>query len=235
MLEAVDRGDLDAIPNPSWEEKWSTWAPAAVQTYIASAAGFGPLSRSQVRALLQGLPPPPHGWTEAQTVLYEFEAIVGRMADDVDGKLFPANPTPAELAAWSDLRQHQLPSPFVDELKKTTGGLSVPTMAPQAPKPIHVPNWVPLVPKAAPPPPQGPKTKAGRPATGRASCEALVVAAEVILEAAAARGEVVSERQLAKRLVGTTVAGNWNEETIRRQLSGKVRTKMFKVKALRKL
>jgi hypothetical protein len=48
VVESVDRGDMGAVPDPSWEERWAAWEPDQVQRYINSAAGLGPLSTVQV-------------------------------------------------------------------------------------------------------------------------------------------------------------------------------------------
>ncbi len=219
MTDDDTRGNCGAEADRSWTEVWSQWQPERLQEYIASAATFGPLSVAQAAAIVQGLPPPPPGWPEPDTVLEEFASIVERLRDDVERGQMSSTPMPEELAAWCDARRHGLPSPFVDELAAQSSRVAAPPGgAPQSTQVIKLPAWVPLSNVAIAPVPT--KRKAGRPKTAEANHEALAAAATKRLMDLAAQGVSVSLEALARDFVGTPFAGGNGHATILRRLKG---------------
>ena len=230
MFDAADRGDLGAVPDPSWEERWSTWSIEAIQVHIAGAARYGLLSKVQVDALLQGLPPPSVGAEPTGCVLAEFEAIVCRFWQDVERNHVAGNPTPRELAAWANARGHSLPDPFLASLVEQArpyesadigtapGGFT-----------IALPRWAPLL--MADGPPEVQRHKVGRPKTADSVKEALVVEGRRIQMAAASQGRYLRLLDVAKELEGTPVAAAKCATGIKRALSGKLDVKKAKAKA----
>ena len=208
MANFLDRGDLDAVPDPSWNSQWACWAPWDIESYIAASAAVTVLTLDQAATLLQGLPPAFNGWPITKTVLAEFEGIVQRLRDDAGRGIISNAPTPEELAAWCDARRHPLPGCFFEALRKAAAS-NVPGPLKQSVKTIALPPWAaPLALAAAPPPPA---TRAvGRPRTAQPTHDALVKAADQLLMERAAAGVVTTLPEIAKLLACTPLsAGMW--------------------------
>lgn len=235
QMAMADRGDLGAVADPTWEERWAHWTPEAVQQQFADAAKYGVLGWAQVKALLQDLPPPPRGWPAPPTVLAGNEAIVERIGQDMARGDLSKAPTPEELAAWCDARAHNLPSTFVEALqaqralrRDVSGAGSY--AASQASVAIALPPWVPR--NVTVNPPTVPKRTRGRPKTSTASHDSVVAAGSEILWSAAARGEVMTLEQIANQLAGKSVAGAAVPATVLRLLKGKLDVRAAKAKAI---
>jgi hypothetical protein len=230
MTNPLDRGDNGAVPDPSWEGHWATWSNEAIQTHIAGAARYGVLSKVQIDALLQGLPPPSVGAEPTVCVLAECEAIVRRFWEDVARGHVSGTPTPRELAAWANARGHGLPDPFLVSLADQGQPPDAPDRG-EAPGggSIALPIWVPLV--LSDEPPELPPRKVGRPRTAQAVRQALVLEGRRILNAAAGGGRYLPLISVAQELEGTLVAGGKSVTGIKRVLSGKLDVKAAKAKA----
>lgn len=221
MSKEADRGDMGAIPDRSWEERWSTWSIESIQAHIAGAARYGVLSKVQVNALLQGLPPPSAGADLTGCVLAECEAIVDRFWQDAVQGLVSKTPTPRELAAWADARGHGLPDPFLATLFEQGQSLNTPATgtAPGGGS-ISLPAWARILPSGASS--TFHHRKAGRPRTGDASRQALVSAGRRVLVEAASKGNYLPLIEVAKQLEGTPVAAGKCATGIKRALSGQL-------------
>ena len=231
MADVLDRGDQGAVPDPSWEEHWSTWQPEAIQRRIAETASYGILGRVQVEAILQGLPPPNRGADATNTVLAEFQDVVDRFRQDVTRGCISRTPTPQELVAWANAMGHDLSQPFLSAIEAQAVKVGAPRVG-TAPGGVAVtlPPWVPNQLGSSVAAPK--KRKVGRPTTANAATQALVEAARDILSAESAQGRQISLLNIGKRLQGTPCAGPRGATTIQRILNNKLDTKKAKRKAL---
>ena len=232
MAVPPDRGDDGAVPDPSWEEHWSTWAPEAVQRRIAEAATYGILSPIQVSSLLQGLPPPSMGADPTNTCLAEFQDVVGRFRQDAEKGRVSRTPTPQELAAWAAAMGAVLPEPFLLALESQAvkvgesrvgtapGGLTV-----------KLPPWVPQGMDAAPVAIPS-RRRVGRPTTLDAALPAMVAAARELLDAEAQHGRTMTLLDIGGRLQGTPVAGDRSAARIKKLLNGQLDVEKARRKAL---
>lgn len=221
MANGPDRGDLGAVPDPSWEEHWITWRPEAVQSRIAEAAGFGILSPVQVDAIIQHLPPPDRGADPTHTAIAEYQAAVHRFRKDAERGLISTTPTPQELAAWANAMGEALPDAFLLSLEAQAVKVGAPRVGTgPGGEVVTLPPWVPiLVGKADS---LQAKRKVGRPTTLDAALPALIEAARALLNAGAEQGRVVRLIDIAKQLQGRPVAGGRSASTIKRLLNGKL-------------
>jgi hypothetical protein len=217
------RGDIGAVPRPLWSDRWTQWTNAAKDDYFRQVAGLGPLRRDQVRALLQGHPPPPRSWPDSEFALDEHCASLDRFDEDVKRGAVSARPTPRELAAWADALGVDLPDALVTELAATA--VEAPTRPTTATQGIStpIPGWVPTGLVNAPDNSLDPgNRKRGRPKTSAAEQERLLeVARSVMLEEAYA-GQTPSLKGVVRQLQRRPEYRHKLPETIKRCLAGEL-------------
>lgn len=214
-------GHCGATPTRGWTEIWSTWSPQAIDDHFRGAATWGTLDKVQAGQLIQGLPPQPKGWLDLGCCLGEATAAVDRLLLDMAGGAIPHAITPEELAAWCDRMAVGLPQPFVEGLWQAHRTDQPVSEVTQAATSLNMPPWVPskLV-------DSGGHSKAvakkGRPATMKATYQALVAAGTKLLLARANQGQRMTVAAVARELHGTPVAAGMTDDNIFRRLKGKL-------------
>lgn len=216
-----DRGDMGAVADPQWSDRWSRWAPAKRDEYIASSARWTHLDAEQATHLIQGLPPRPHGYLPTTTCLAEGDATCTRLVQDIARGALPKAMTPSELAAWCDHQRVGLPEAFVAELAVVEQELRQSPPRPQTTtSPITVPPWAPL-PVAQPASHAQPRTR-GRPATRGGDYAACVAGGKKIVMDEARNGRKLSLGQVAAKLAQSPAGAGMSVENIKRRLKGQL-------------
>lgn len=221
MAVTVDRGDMGAVPDPQWSERWRRWTPERVEEYLASAARWPHLSYEQAAYLIQGLPPPPPGYLPTMTCLAGVDSSCARLNQDIARGAMPRAMTPQELAAWCVNQHVDLPEAFVAGLivseHESRQSQSLP---PTIIDSIVVPPWAP------PPMPQDSvhlrARPRGRPVTRLGDYEAIVAEGRSLLMEAASGGRRLRAKEVAARLAMLPAGAGMTKENIERRLKGKL-------------
>lgn len=232
MVKDADRGDMGAVADPQWSDRWGRWALDKREQYLASAARWPHLNAEQAAHLIQGLPPPPPGYLPGATRLAEGDATCTRLDQDIARGALPKAMTPGELAAWCDHHHVGLPEAFVAELAQAEQELRHSPPMPQTTiVTIAVPPWAPL-PLAPPMRPTKGRTR-GRPATRAGDYAAWVAEGKKILMDAAGNGCKLTVAQVAAQVAQTPAGAGLGKENIERQLKGKLPLELAKELAAR--
>jgi hypothetical protein len=214
-------GDLGAIPDASWTERWACFTTKQMDAYMRAVAHWGPLSLAQMEYLIQGLPPPPKNWMTPPTCMVEFEPQVERLRQDIQRGAFPKAATADELAGWCDHMGAGLPAPLVEELQKPTPCETEHAALAQSTAPICYPAWVPL-----PQPPtiaQGTKPAArGRPQKDPSRIRALVETSVNVLMSAAREGQTMTLQEVAEAVKKLPCGQGMTVSNITRRLKSKL-------------
>lgn len=213
-------GNLGAVPDASWTEKWMRFSVAERDGHLASVAHWGPLDLVQMVHLIQGLLPPFNTWLAESTCMTEFMPMITRLRQDIERGVFPKAPTANEFAAWCDHMSVVLPDPLVEELKKVA--MAPPAQpVPQSTTAIVIPAWVPnslfgckpIRPKKIP---------RGRPPTAQANYSVLIQEGQRMLMEAARTGQRMTLPEVARELQGIPCGQSMTTANIERRLKGKL-------------
>ena len=215
-------GDLGAIPDAAWTDRWMRWDRQAQDTYMADVATWGLLHLEQMEHLLQGLLPPSYSWLCPPTALVEFQPLIFRLRQDIDRGALPKAPTPNEFAAWCDLMRAELPAPFVQALLAAAKLPPPPVSAPQSPTSITLPGWAAML--GSPTKTSKPRSppKRGRPPATEPTNDVLCKDGKRILMAAARKGKVLTIIDVAKELQSTPCGSGKELGNLARRLKGKL-------------
>lgn len=214
---STDRGDNGAVPDPMWSGTMLKLDHVQRDDYFAQHAQCGTLKANQVRALLQGLPPPAAGWEGYGCVLSDYDSTIRQWDADVAAGTAKRNPTPAELRDWCAKNGAELPESLTSKLASPSP-LSPP--AKQNPVTVSYPPWAPL---AQPMAPQSqPQRRPGRPKIAQAMTDNLIDAATRLLMDRARKGQVLSIPGIVKELRKTPEYETLEAATLQRRLNGKL-------------
>jgi len=220
MLDSDPYGDLGAIADASWSERWMCWDRQAQDAYLASVADWGPLHLEQMEHLIQGLLPPTYGWLCLPTVLSEFQPLIFRLRQDIDRGVMSKAPTPNEFAAWCDQMGVELPAPFVQALLAASSVPAAPTSALQSTASMVLPGWAAMLGGTSKQPKPRSLPKRGRPPTTEPTNDVLCKDGRRILMDAARRGEVMTLRDVAAQLQATPSGHGKQIDNIERRIKG---------------
>lgn len=213
-------GNLGAVADASWAEKWMRFSLADRDRHLASVAHWGPLDLVQMEHLIQGLLPPFNTWLAESTCMTEFMPMITRLRQDIERRAFPQAPTPNEFAAWCDQMGVALPEPLVQGLQNLA--MASPAQpVPQSTIAIIIPAWVPNSLFGCKPTRRKKKPR-GRPSTGQANCGVLIQEGQRILMDAARAGQKMTIREVAKALQELPCGQDMSTENIERRIKGKL-------------
>lgn len=212
---------MGAVPRPLWSALWTKWNDSAIEAYFRQVAGWGPLRRDQVRALLQGHPPPPRNWPDRDFTLVEHCAAMDRFDEDVRRGAVSARPTPRELVAWAAALEVELPDALVKEIGATALEAPTPVTAAAHGSVTTYPVWAPAGLGNVSVHPLGPaRRKRGRPKTDPAERDRLLEVARETMWAEAYAGQTPSLVGLVERIARRPEYRHKSLERIERCLSG---------------
>lgn len=214
-------GNLGAIPDASWTERWACFTPQQMDDYVRTVAHWGPLSMAQMEYLIQGLPPPPKNWMTPPTCMVEFEPLVARLREDIQRGALPKAAMANELAGWCDHMGADLPVPLVEELRKPTPCGVMHAAVAQSTTPICLPAWLPL--PVTPTKARGTKTAArGRPQKDPSRVRSLIETSVDVLMSAARKGQRMTLPKVAEAVQKLPCAQGMTVSNITRRLKGKL-------------
>lgn len=233
MLQLDDRGDRDSQPDPQWSDVWAQWPRNKFDRYFAEVATWGPLSREQVSALLQCIPPPPGGWLDSNTCLSGAHAALSRWDSEVNRGIAPANPTPDYLAAWGEEMNVELPEAFVESVQSRVAA-RLETRVRQATAKIALPAWAAALDSGADVPSEtANRPKRGRPRTAEVHLSELLRRATDLLLEKAKLGRVLTLKEISKVMLQQPNSRWHDADTVKRLLSGRLPIEQAKVIAAR--
>lgn len=214
-------GNLGAISDASWLARWSSWDKPAQDAYMASVAIWGPLHLEQMEHLIQGFLPPTHGWLCPPTILVEYQPLIYRLRQDIDRGALPKAPAPEEFAAWCDQNNLELPTPLVLALQAAAKEPKV-LLVPQSPIVTKLEPWVAGLVKDDAFTKTNNTPKRGRPSVSQPTNTVLCNEGDRVLMDAARRGELLTLREVAKKLQAMTCGQGKKLANIERRLKGKL-------------
>lgn len=220
MANADPYGNLGAISDASWAERWMCWDIDAQDDYFASVATWGPLYLEQMEHLIQGLLPPTSGWLCPPTALAEFQPMIIRLREDIDRGVISKAPTPNEFAAWCDQTGAELPAPFVQAIQAVAMLPPAPISAPQSTASIVLPGWASMLAVGVAPAKTISLPKRGRPPATESTNDVLCRDGTRILMDAASKGTVLRVIDVAKQLQATPCGLGKAADNIARRLKG---------------
>ncbi len=217
-------GNLGVVPDPSWTSKWSEWPAARIDEYIRSVAGWSPLSRGQVRAIMDGVPPPPPGWPENTETFDDSTAAFSRFESDVEQGAIPATPLPEELVAWCRRSRIQLRSDFVAAVDQRHPPDMKDAQADEAT--FALPAWAPAN-LSSSQAPAAPRPR-GRPRTAGHMYEEMIKQGNDLLLSHARQGEILTLRKIADILISRGLTGTMEHTSVRQRLKGELQFQLAK-------
>jgi len=220
MADLDPYGNLGAISDASWAERWMCWGRQAQDTYMADVASWGPLYLEQMEHLIQGLLPPTASWLCPPTALAEFQPLIIRLRQDIDRGVLPQAPKPNEFAAWCDQMDIELPTPFVKAIHTKALVPPTPASSPQSTVSIILPPWAAMLGSGVKLSKPRSPLKRGRPPATEPTNAVLQKDGRRILMDAARTGEVLSVREVAEQLQPTPSGQGKSIDNIERRLKG---------------